>query len=468
MMWLFTQVWLWSLAAFALGSLLTWLLFVRPLRRRLDAVSADYADYVRETEDSGRDRDRTLTAMEPDEGPLALLEPAEPAQADRLGPARQPTARVDRDDLPGQAQDEAEEPAFGAWDRAPRAWAAPVPPAEDSAEVTQQVERVTDDDTARHPVEPAPLPPEPAWGSDGPSREFAAQTRAAAESEPEPVEPAWQPADTSRDAAESARVPEGIELADDEPAGRSTWFQKSSRADEQASPEWPAEAEEPASGSAHDSAESPRSAEPSAQAASAESDSREDTERDAQLSGQLRSLFEPLGSPGADEARKDTPYVPPLGAEATQNIPRITEDVEPDADAPPLPRRTPGAGPRPGKPKTTSNSVHNGSSNGSGAAGSNGSSGSASSGSSGSASNGSAEGPSSDANGKNASTTDTKQHVGRTRREGYMVKGHFASRQYHTPESPQYERIVAEVWFRTAADAEQAGFEPWDGRPRNT
>ncbi|QUH05241.1 hypothetical protein HUO13_34685 [Saccharopolyspora erythraea] len=461
MTWLFTQVWLWSLAAFALGSLFTWLLFVRPLRRRLDAVSADYADYVRETEDSGRDRERTLTAMEPDEGPLDLLEPAEPVRADRLGPA-QPTALVDRDELPGQAQDEAEEPAFGAWDRAPRAWAAPVPPAGDSAEVTQQVERITDDDTARQPVEPAPRPPEPAWGSDGPSREFAARVRADAEREPEPVEPAWQPAGTSRDAAESARVPEGIELADDEAAGRSTWFQKSMRADKQENPEWPAEADEPTgSDSAQDSAESPGRAEPAARVpASAESGAREDTERDAQLSGQLRSLFEPLGDPGVDEARKDTPYVPPLGAEATQNIPRITDDAEPDSDAPPLPRRTPGVGPRPGKPKTTSNSGRNGSSNGSGPAAANGSSGSAS--------NGSAESPSGDASGKNAPATDTKQHVGPTRREGYMVKGHFASRQYHTPESPQYERIVAEVWFRTAADAEQAGFEPWDGRQHNT
>lgn len=45
---------------------------------------------------------------------------------------------------------------------------------------------------------------------------------------------------------------------------------------------------------------------------------------------------------------------------------------------------------------------------------------------------------------------------------GGMVKGHFASRQYHTPDSPQYGEIEADVWFRTAADAEQAGFASWD------
>lgn len=49
--------------------------------------------------------------------------------------------------------------------------------------------------------------------------------------------------------------------------------------------------------------------------------------------------------------------------------------------------------------------------------------------------------------------------------EQFTIKGHFASRQYHTPESPQYDRIVAEVWFRTVEDAEQAGFEHWNARP---
>lgn len=49
--------------------------------------------------------------------------------------------------------------------------------------------------------------------------------------------------------------------------------------------------------------------------------------------------------------------------------------------------------------------------------------------------------------------------------EQYVIKGHFASRQYHTPDSPQYDHIVAEVWFRSVEDAEQAGFESWNARP---
>ena len=47
-----------------------------------------------------------------------------------------------------------------------------------------------------------------------------------------------------------------------------------------------------------------------------------------------------------------------------------------------------------------------------------------------------------------------------------MVKGHFVSRKYHTPDSPRYGEIEADVWFRTAADAEQAGFERFDAGQR--
>jgi large subunit ribosomal protein L17 len=43
--------------------------------------------------------------------------------------------------------------------------------------------------------------------------------------------------------------------------------------------------------------------------------------------------------------------------------------------------------------------------------------------------------------------------------EGFPVKGNADSMKYHTPESPYYDRTVAEVWFKTAEDAEAAGFE---------
>ena len=42
--------------------------------------------------------------------------------------------------------------------------------------------------------------------------------------------------------------------------------------------------------------------------------------------------------------------------------------------------------------------------------------------------------------------------------EGFTVKGNENSMKYHTTESPWYDQTVAEVWFKTEADAEAAGF----------
>ncbi|MDX2968356.1 50S ribosomal protein L17 [Kribbella solani] len=42
--------------------------------------------------------------------------------------------------------------------------------------------------------------------------------------------------------------------------------------------------------------------------------------------------------------------------------------------------------------------------------------------------------------------------------EGFSIKGNEDSMKYHTTESPWYEQTVAEVWFKTEADAEAAGF----------
>jgi large subunit ribosomal protein L17 len=42
--------------------------------------------------------------------------------------------------------------------------------------------------------------------------------------------------------------------------------------------------------------------------------------------------------------------------------------------------------------------------------------------------------------------------------EGFTIKGNENSMKYHTTESPWYEKTVAEVWFKTEADAEAAGF----------
>ncbi|MFC4947572.1 hypothetical protein [Pseudonocardia sp. GCM10023141] len=46
----------------------------------------------------------------------------------------------------------------------------------------------------------------------------------------------------------------------------------------------------------------------------------------------------------------------------------------------------------------------------------------------------------------------------------YTVKGNAGSMLFHTTESPYYVRTRAEAWFRTAADAETAGFTAWNKR----
>ena len=41
---------------------------------------------------------------------------------------------------------------------------------------------------------------------------------------------------------------------------------------------------------------------------------------------------------------------------------------------------------------------------------------------------------------------------------GFEIKGNKTSKKFHAPSSPWYDRTNAEVWFRTAEDAETAGF----------
>lgn len=48
----------------------------------------------------------------------------------------------------------------------------------------------------------------------------------------------------------------------------------------------------------------------------------------------------------------------------------------------------------------------------------------------------------------------------------FTVKGNEHSKRYHTPDSPQYHRAMAEVWFRSEADAQRAGFASWKRHDR--
>ncbi|MDA3649789.1 hypothetical protein LZ318_34955 [Saccharopolyspora indica] len=460
--WLFTQVWLWSLAAFALGALITWLLFVRPLQRRL-AEAAEYPDY---------DYDRPADYDEPDTArePLELLRPTRP---------RDP-----------------EEPPIGDWDRPPRAWADPrLQPDEDTENTwfrkwdeEKPEDRSGTEQTAVQPRIPAeasaPADPEDdTWaGSPGPTggtdtsvgsadpsdgadtwrgsadRKDGADTWVGS-ADPKGSADTWRGSADPKDGADTWRGSAGPEEDADTWRGAAgpeedadTWRGAAGPEDDAdtwrgaAGPEddadtwrasagpkdgadtWvgsvdPNDGADTWRGSAgpNDDADTWRgSADPKdgADTRIGPSDSKDTAEPDTavtpvsreepqpaasfsgqledaeRLSGQLRSLFE---SEQKSDAQPATPYVPPVGAEATQVMPAVVEDE----DVPPLPQRTPGAGPHPGRDSGWS---------------------------------------------------------------GPMVKGHSASRQYHTPESPQYDDIVADVWFRSAKDAEIAGFTSWNGR----
>ncbi|MGW6277294.1 sunset domain-containing protein [Kribbella sp. NPDC055071] len=52
--------------------------------------------------------------------------------------------------------------------------------------------------------------------------------------------------------------------------------------------------------------------------------------------------------------------------------------------------------------------------------------------------------------------------------DGFTIKGNAQSMLFHTPDSPYYGRTKPEVWFRTEADAERAGFTKYTRRPRKS
>jgi hypothetical protein len=52
--------------------------------------------------------------------------------------------------------------------------------------------------------------------------------------------------------------------------------------------------------------------------------------------------------------------------------------------------------------------------------------------------------------------------------DGFTIKGKAQSMLFHTPDSPYYGRTKPDVWFRTEADAERAGFTKYARRPRKS
>jgi len=57
-----------------------------------------------------------------------------------------------------------------------------------------------------------------------------------------------------------------------------------------------------------------------------------------------------------------------------------------------------------------------------------------------------------------AATYGPDAYVGEEPPAGYDIKGNADSMKYHTPESPWYDRTIAEVWFNSSEAAEKAGF----------
>jgi hypothetical protein len=52
--------------------------------------------------------------------------------------------------------------------------------------------------------------------------------------------------------------------------------------------------------------------------------------------------------------------------------------------------------------------------------------------------------------------------------DGFTIKATTESMLFHTPDSPYYGRTRPEVWFRTEADAERAGFTKYVAKPRRS
>jgi hypothetical protein len=52
--------------------------------------------------------------------------------------------------------------------------------------------------------------------------------------------------------------------------------------------------------------------------------------------------------------------------------------------------------------------------------------------------------------------------------DGFSIKAKAQSMLFHTPDSPYYGRTKPDVWFRTEADAERAGFAKYLRRPRKS
>ncbi|MFR9731383.1 hypothetical protein ACL03H_19325 [Saccharopolyspora sp. MS10] len=485
MVWLFTQVWLWSIAGFLLGSVITWLLSALPLRRRLRRVTSEFTEYV-EQQDAQRDRQVwrareaaqpavERTTVQPRWEQLGEDEPERtPAPPEPTTRVPEPTARIPEpvDDSraevsvrggsqtadlvvnegrseparPGQEQASPVAPArsTGAWKEDQSAYAGrssggwwPSRAHEDESAQDAAAQDAPSDALGK----PGPwtIPADHETADEGPATTDIGQALGRASTDPVADRP-----------AESA----------------STWFQKNAESDEGApatettAQQAPARSGPPGlSGAAELSAalglsDLSRSPKPAAEAPAerapeppAAPRSQPAPESPAAPERQPAAGAEPEPAPAAPEAEPVRAEQPQSEHGFAGNLRALVESrahefvdvhteqpeipVVAESEQTPLPRRTPGAGPRPGMstaPARPSGAAWHAD-------------------------------PQAQANRRRESLAAPQEP---SQQEGRMIKGDFSSRRYHSPESPHYDRIVAEVWFRTPADAEEAGFTAWN------
>ncbi|ASU80242.1 hypothetical protein CDG81_20405 [Actinopolyspora erythraea] len=452
MTWLFTQVWLWSVAAFSVGAAVTWLLFVRPAHQQLrelrerafpegdipvwDSESVPEREVHRDTEAWPVAEDGTVREAGPDSGVERTAHlPETSAETAPAGGSEWPTESVPR---PLGSQ-RARWMAAASEDFGGSVFAAPVgggTASRGNEAAEWQPVQETSGGTETVSFEDADLRLE----REREQREGRSRPRLGAEAASgaaKPTAPAEVGSGSERSGAERDN----------------TWFTAT-------------EFDMYDTDSVASGPSAPR-------AEGNEHGSRQDVARETEaagggegeLTGRLRSLFEPMVTPGIDPDRSGAELPPTAGEPATDGAassPAAEELTgEPTHSAPgsaaespadrkaaeELPRRVPGAHTRPRA--QPADSVITGNVLG-------------------------GRGSETREGAENAPSGTTPQEWYPDERypeqprpdSGYTVKGQFDSRQYHTEESPYFDRVVAEVWFRSAGDAEQAGFVAWDGRSR--
>ncbi len=414
---LFTQVWLWSLAAFLLGAVATWLLMVLPMRRRLRLLRAELANA-----DGAVVTPTEWVAQDAWSGGGASPTHAEHASTVRdvppIGSPEEPDQESSSEPEPSPDRPFRSEDLSGYWSLRRGAPATPEPAGTGSR---------GDEDGAGGDGAATEITAQlPAWAEEaGSVRADPSGTGSRRDVPAAAGEAAQRREDRRRTPrTSSAALPEEEPLPEEQ--GGNTWFREG---------RWTDPGQVPPEGG--------------------------DDGESQSLSGQLRSLFEPLGSTDRSPERADAVHTSPARGAQNDSVEATGPSEQADESSDdqvhnPLPRRVPGATSRPGTPPANRPAGEEPSFR--------------------ERAEPTTRWPSAEdaavsitgpASGPEEWYPDELRPPQAPPDEGHTVKGHFASRQYHTTESPHFERVAAEVWFRTPADAEQAGFEPWDGHRRS-